>query len=46
MTLPTGSPQRAIELGYGGTAIIGTSDPPTDVPWISTLEDLAPMTGR
>ena len=35
----------AIELGYGGTAIIRTADPPTDVPWISTLEDLVPMTG-
>jgi len=35
----------AIELGYGGTAIIRSSDPPTDVPWISTLEDLVSMTG-
>ena len=35
----------AIELGYGGTAIVRTSDPPTAVPWISTLEDLVPMTG-
>jgi putative hydrolase of the HAD superfamily len=35
----------AIELGYGGTAIIRTSDPPTAVPWIGTLEDLVPMTG-
>jgi putative hydrolase of the HAD superfamily len=36
----------AIELGYGGTAIVRTSDPPATVPWISTLEDLIPMTGR
>jgi len=35
----------AIELGYGGTAIIRTADPPTAVPWIGTLEDLVPMTG-
>jgi len=35
----------AIELGYGGTAIIRSSDPPTDVPWVSTLEDLVSMTG-
>jgi putative hydrolase of the HAD superfamily len=35
----------AIELGYGGTAIIRASDPPTAVPWIGTLEDLLPMTG-
>jgi putative hydrolase of the HAD superfamily len=35
----------AIDLGYGGTAIIRTADPPTVVPWISTLEDLVPMTG-
>jgi putative hydrolase of the HAD superfamily len=35
----------AIELGYGGTAIIRGSDPPAAVPWISTLEDLVPMTG-
>jgi FMN phosphatase YigB (HAD superfamily) len=35
----------AIELGYGGTAIIRSSDPPTDVPWTSTLEDLVSMTG-
>jgi putative hydrolase of the HAD superfamily len=35
----------AIELGYGGTAIVRTSDPPTAVPWIGTLEDLVPMTG-
>ena len=34
----------AIELGYGGTAIIRTADPPTTVPWIGTLEDLVPMT--
>jgi putative hydrolase of the HAD superfamily len=36
----------AIELGYGGTAIVRSSDPPVGVPWISTLEDLVPMTGR
>ena len=35
----------AIELGYGGTAIVRGSDPPTAVPWIRTLEDLVPMTG-
>jgi putative hydrolase of the HAD superfamily len=35
----------AIGLGYGGTAIVRTSDPPAGVPWISTLEDLVPMTG-
>jgi putative hydrolase of the HAD superfamily len=35
----------AIELGYGGTAIVRTSDPPPAVPWIATLEDLIPMTG-
>jgi FMN phosphatase YigB (HAD superfamily) len=35
----------AIELGYGGTAIIRTSEPPTTVPWIGTLEELVPMTG-
>jgi putative hydrolase of the HAD superfamily len=35
----------AIELGYGGTAIVRTSDPPTAVPGIGTLEDLVPMTG-
>jgi FMN phosphatase YigB (HAD superfamily) len=35
----------AIELGYGGTAIVRESDPPA-VPWISTLEDLVPMTAR
>ena len=35
----------AIELGYGGTAIVRASDPPADVPWISTLEDLVPLTG-
>ena len=35
----------AIELGYGGTVIVRESDPPTAVPWISTLEDLVPMTG-
>jgi putative hydrolase of the HAD superfamily len=35
----------AIELGYGGTAIIRTPEPPTTVPWIGTLEDLLPMTG-
>jgi putative hydrolase of the HAD superfamily len=35
----------AIELGYGGTAIVRTSDPPATVPWIGTLEDLVPMTG-
>jgi hypothetical protein len=35
----------AIELGYGGMAIVRTSDPPSDVPWIGTLEDLVPMTG-
>jgi putative hydrolase of the HAD superfamily len=35
----------AIEFGYGGTAIIRTSDPPAAVPWIRTLEDLVPMTG-
>jgi putative hydrolase of the HAD superfamily len=34
----------AIELGYGGTAIVRGSDPPTTVPWIGTLEDLVPMT--
>jgi putative hydrolase of the HAD superfamily len=34
----------AIEVGYGGTAIIRGSDPPPGVPWISTLEDLVPMT--
>jgi putative hydrolase of the HAD superfamily len=36
----------AIELGYGGTAIIRASEPPTTVPWIGTLEDLVHMTGR
>ena len=35
----------AIVLGYGGTAIIRTSEPPTTVPWIGTLEELVPMTG-
>jgi putative hydrolase of the HAD superfamily len=35
----------AIELGYGGTAIIRTADPPAAIPWIGTLEDLLPMTG-
>ena len=35
----------AIELGYGGAAIIRTTDPPATVPWISTLEDLVPLTG-
>ena len=35
----------AIELGYGGPAIIRTSEAPTTVPWIGTLEDLVPMTG-
>jgi putative hydrolase of the HAD superfamily len=35
----------AIELGYRGTAIVRTSDPPVGVPWISTLDDLVPMTG-
>jgi putative hydrolase of the HAD superfamily len=35
----------AIELGYGGTAIIRTADLPATVPWIGTLEDLLPMTG-
>jgi putative hydrolase of the HAD superfamily len=34
----------AIQLGYGGTAIVRGSDPPTTVPWIGTLEDLVPMT--
>jgi putative hydrolase of the HAD superfamily len=34
----------AIELGYGGTAIVRASDPPAAVPWIGTLEDLVPMT--
>jgi putative hydrolase of the HAD superfamily len=34
----------AIELGYGGTAIIRTAEPPTAVPWIGTLQDLVPMT--
>jgi HAD superfamily hydrolase (TIGR01509 family) len=32
----------AIELGYGGTAIVRTADPPATVPWIDTLEDLIP----
>jgi putative hydrolase of the HAD superfamily len=36
----------AIELGYGGTAIVRTSDPPVGVPWIGTLENLVPMTGE
>jgi putative hydrolase of the HAD superfamily len=35
----------AIGLGYGGTAIIRTAEPPTTVPWIGTLEELVPMTG-
>jgi putative hydrolase of the HAD superfamily len=35
----------AIRLGYGGTAIIRASNPPTTVPWIRTLNDLVPMTG-
>jgi FMN phosphatase YigB (HAD superfamily) len=35
----------AIGLGYGGTAIIRTADPPTTVPWFGTLEELVPMTG-
>jgi putative hydrolase of the HAD superfamily len=35
----------AIELGYGGTAIVRASEPPTAVPWLGTLEDLVPMTG-
>jgi putative hydrolase of the HAD superfamily len=35
----------AIELGYGGTAIVRASEPPTAIPWIRTLEDLVPMTG-
>ena len=35
----------AIELGYGGTAVIRASEPPITVPWIGTLEDLLPMTG-
>jgi putative hydrolase of the HAD superfamily len=34
----------AIELGYGGTAIVRATDPPAGVPWIGTLEDLVPMT--
>jgi FMN phosphatase YigB (HAD superfamily) len=34
----------AIALGYGGTAIVRGCDPPTGVPWISTLEALVPMT--
>ena len=34
----------AIELGYGGTAIVRASAPPAGVPWIGTLEDLVPMT--
>jgi putative hydrolase of the HAD superfamily len=34
----------AIGLGYGGTAIIRTAEPPTTVPWIGTLEELVPMT--
>jgi putative hydrolase of the HAD superfamily len=34
----------AIELGYGGAAIVRASDPPAGVPWIGTLEDLVPMT--
>jgi putative hydrolase of the HAD superfamily len=34
----------AIELGYGGTAIVRTAEPPTAVPWIGTLQDLVPMT--
>ena len=35
----------AIELGYGGRAIIRTADPPAAVPWIGTLDDLVPLTG-
>jgi putative hydrolase of the HAD superfamily len=35
----------AIELGYGGTAIVHSFDPPAAVPWIASLEDLVPMTG-
>ena len=35
----------AIELGYGGTAIVRTGDPPAAVPWIGSLEDLVPVTG-
>ena len=34
----------AIELGYGGTAIVRAAEPPTAVPWIGTLQDLVPMT--
>jgi putative hydrolase of the HAD superfamily len=34
----------AIELGYGGAAIVRTAAPPTAVPWIGTLQDLVPMT--
>jgi hypothetical protein len=42
------APKLLVELDQpasGGTAIIRTADPPTGVPWISTLEDLVPMTG-
>jgi putative hydrolase of the HAD superfamily len=35
----------AIELGYVGTAIVRSGDPPTAVPWIGSLEGLLPMTG-
>jgi putative hydrolase of the HAD superfamily len=35
----------AIEFGYGGTTIVRASDPPAAVPWITTLEDVVPMTG-
>jgi putative hydrolase of the HAD superfamily len=35
----------AIGLGYGGTAIVRTAEPPTTIPWIGTLEELVPQTG-
>jgi HAD superfamily hydrolase (TIGR01509 family) len=36
----------AIELGYGGTTITRAADPPTAVPWITSLDDLFPILGR